>query len=476
VKLRALAIRLTAVIVGLFVSTLIFQNCGKVGFEAKDLIASSSSLASITPTTLPGGPNGVTPTTLPISDNTMIGSKAAGTTAANCLTNNSFDACIFWKNPVAQRERPYPAPGLLFGTNLAADQTFGVQLNNLKTLSYLESDSLYVYASTGAIASDPASIRTKPRLLLNNGSYKANYGSDGTATTGNKSVAQLMAYFWLDHMATELTRRVGPAVYPKPALTYVDAYSRDPDPEGRPSPNLIQNAFFTFRYCATADGSCGQRFDVGNRYIFMGFSVFCGQTDLQGNCTQALFGHEMALSSEVYLHEMGHGNFLSKVGAQAIVADTLSACPTAQGCFGAINEGQADFHTLMIFTERGGLGETIGNNLTSGMDPSRNATSLLNQQRTVAQFFNLNPEVPGQIHNVGAGYAAILWRIYSDPRVEKRRFESAFFLHLQMLSQSATFATSWSGLIAQYLAVGGSASGVQAIDEAFTAKGVRPSI
>ncbi len=393
--------------------------------------------------------------------------------AANCLTNNSFDACIFWKNPVAQREIPYPAPGLLFGSNLAADQTFGVQLNNLKTLSYLESNSLYVYASTDTFVFDPAIIRTKPRLLLNNGTYKANYLSDGTATTGNKSVAQLMAYFWLDHMATELTRRVGPAVYPKPALTYVDAYSQN-HPDYRSA--LMRNAFFTFDICDVADGSCGRIFDVTNRYIVMGVNfLLCLQTDAAGICIEAS-GHEMALSSEVYLHEMGHGNFLSKVGAQSIISDTLNACPTDQGCFRAINEGQADFHSLMIFTERGGLGETAGNNLTNGIDASRNATSALNQQRTVAQFFNLTPSMPGQIHNMGAGYAAILWRIYSDPRVEKRRFESAFFLHLQMLSQSATFATSWSGLIAQYLAVGGSAAGVQAIDEAFTAKGVRPSI
>jgi hypothetical protein len=467
-KLKALHRRVAAIVVMLFGSAFAFQNCSKMGFDGNPVGQGGASLSSetSTPTTTPQVPT----VTLPLSDNSLISAKTAGTTDPNCLANNSFDACIFWKNPVAQRGSAYANPGLLFGANLATDQTFGVKLKNLKSPSFLESQNLYVYTSINALADDPAVIRTKPRLQLTNGVYRANYNTDGTATAGSKSVAQLMAYFWLDHMATEMSRRVGSA-FPKQALTYVDAYSQDPATNVRPY--LIQNAFFTFSYCDKIDGSCGNRFDVGERWIYMGFSVFCTQFNAAGACTTAIFGHEMALSAEVYLHEMGHGNFLSRVGAQSIIADTLSECPSAQGCFGAINEGQADFHYLMIFSERGQLGETIGNNL-NGMDTSRNATSAANQARSVAGFFNLSPSSPGEIHNMGAAYAAILWRIYSDARIEKRRFESAFYLHMQMLTQSANFATSWSGLKAQYLAVGGSAAGVQAIDEAFTAKGIVP--
>jgi hypothetical protein len=458
----------------------------------------------------------------------VISAKSAGTFDPNCYSNSNYDACIFWKNPVAQRNQSY-SQILRFGTNISGDQVFGVKLQNLINGTTLTSPSLYVYYSGN-------DINKEYRLPLSGGHFKQAFASDGgdnSMSNTEKSTAQLMAYFWLDYLASELKKRTGVS-YSQNSLTYVDAYATDP----RYDSSLRDNAFFTY-------GT-----DPSDRFIIMGYS-----SDVQNG--QIIKAHEMALSAEVYVHEMGHGNLHAAKGndpssysgdlngksyykitvcganstyisdptknvgiysdqaIQALTAAcdpnhtgtfdyyTVDVCNSNQGCMSAINEGQADFHYIMVYPEAPALGETVYNSPSGGYDMGprysrtlvsgntyqcaqpaispvlrRNASLNSNisaeqaYQASTMQLNNCSNELLGEIHGMGTLYASILYEIYTNSQIDARIFEKAFQAHLQKLNSSTNYSAAWAALRADYLAAGGDSAGVQTIDAVFTRRGV----
>lgn len=435
---------------------------------------------------------------------------------------------------MASRGQPFFSI-LEFGNTLSNEQIFGVKLTNLKNPDSLVSNSLNVFYSG-------ANAVSENRLRLNNGKFRQPYAADGNAAAISdqaKSVSQLMAYFWLNHLEEELKKRTGTA-YTANSVTQVDAFSIDPSYK-----SVLQgNAFFTY---SGSDATGWQRF------IVMGYAPTV-------KSKQWVAAHEMALSAEVYLHEMGHANLFAARGntADGVSFDDNSttfynilncadstfrtdptkkvgeltnskmlelericnpdgsgtfdyvqfqACNTKQGCLSAINEGQADFHYLMIFPDATALGETVENKTTGfstrpqytrqvvsgtsyrcvsaipGTEISRNVQS--NQNKTIEDFFrgatlqlnNCSNEIPGQVHGMGSAYATSLWEIYTNPKIDPRHFEKAFQAHLQKLGRSTDFTGAWMALRADYLAVGGDLEGQKVIDQVFLSKGVmRPAL
>jgi hypothetical protein len=261
----------------LFVFAIIFQNCSGGGFLALQMDENEFSSSQA-----PG---------IVIDGIGLKSAKQSGVWNPNCLNDSSFDACIFWKNPVAQRATENPSTAayssiLEFGKDIRSDQKFGIKLENLKSPERLSSNSLEVYYS----GSDIDSVK---RLNLVNGQFRQSYSQDGLADSNLpnlKSTAQLMAYFWLNHLQSELKLRTG-VNYSEPTMTYVDAYAADPDLAG----SLQTNAFFY--------GGSGPT----ERSIVMGYA----------NKKQSGFSlkaHEMALSAEVFIHEMGHANLHAAKG------------------------------------------------------------------------------------------------------------------------------------------------------------------
>lgn len=516
-------------VLGIFLG-ISYQNCPSSNFS-NSVVSEKSVNSSSTPAG-PAVPGQTTTTTVPSgSNNSFIDSKAFGTFDTNCLNSNAYDACLFWKNPVAQRNSAYSTlPS--FGTDLSADQKFGVKLSNLLSPNFLESSHLYVYASLSKKDTNPSVIATKPRLALTNGRYLANYKDDGNSISGRKSVAQLMAYYWLNQMQKTYTERSGSDYSSLQQKTYVDAYCGDTT-DG----NLKKNAYFTFSY-STADAT----YTPVNRYIFMGYVPDANNAPVQ----------EMALSAEVYLHEMGHGNFVAAAGGIASIEDgnnqhyptqvtacthqvggtqsdglsyiqqnfdstfnystrnilkldnsqlsnlrsycnvtfTNSGlgtfCKTAQGCIDGINEGQADFHYIMMYPQKVQLGETIVNNVAGGLasySASRDVSTATAKATTVTGYYDLSGgtnsqigAIKGEIHGMGSAYVSILWEIYNDPKINKMKFEKAFFRHLKNLTASSTFSTSWDALRTQYMMVSGVGAPITeelaVIDAVFTRKGV----
>ncbi len=309
----------------------------------------------------------------------------------NCMNDNTFDACVFWKNPVAQRKSAFARP-LRFGDDLSAIQTFGIKLRNQTSPNSLRNNSITVTASAGQTA-----------VPIGN-TWKFPYQTDTKHFN-----AQLMAYHWLTMQETEMVRRSG-AFFARNKNIQVDAYNS----------SVPNNAYWD-----------GQK-------IVMGYA---GNT---GNPS-----HEMALSAEIYLHEMGHANLEFAVGGFQYISPNSTYgnntnCRSSAGCIGGINEGQADFHSVIIFNDATPVGETWRNNLggLSGRDVSKNQTL------TAGQAFSKNS---GEVHDMGAFYAAVLWSIYSNPAVTKNDFEKIFTAHLQKLTGSSRFAEARDALIASDL-------------------------
>ncbi len=423
-------------------------------------------------------------------------------------------------------------------SQLAAVQKFGVKLTGLTDPSHLTSSSFYVYYSSDLINGP------KYRLTLNNGQFRQSYALDGDENTKDgqkKTVAQIMAYFWLTYLSDQMKSRTG-LFWADAArtgkVTNVDAYSHTVETAFASS--VRSNAFFTYNTDSTGAAT--------TRSIIMGYAKKAGAT--AGTYVNL---QEMALSAEVYVHEMGHANLLAaagtaishdnsneqyyltvstcsdstQVGKKYICSDVSSSycanttlsglqtlcgasfnysltarfCKTANGCIGGINEGQADFHYLMMFPLKTALAETIFNSPIGGFNSSNTysqdtsvspavcSTSILSEgaKRDVSQvptswtttnFFNgsalqfnsCGVTIPGEIHGMGSAYAYLLWSIYSDPSTDKRIFEKTFQNHLAQMGPSTNFSSAKSALLSSDAALGGKNQAV--ISRVFTAKGV----
>ncbi|MCE3009931.1 MAG: M36 family metallopeptidase [Proteobacteria bacterium] len=327
----------------------------------------------------------------PTSQTLVPDSRTFGVFDSNCLHNSQYDACLFWKNPVAQKGAPY-LPALDFGAAIP-EQTFGVSLKNLRNPASLSNDSLQVFSS--------GSPEAKPQ----GSHWRYAYSSDAQ----NHFIAQIMAFFWLDKLEEEMLRRSGQFYASKKNIP-VDAFNT----------SVQNNAYWD------------------TQKIVMGVSTAGGGR------------HEMALSAEVYIHEMGHANLQYAVGRflrDSHQGSSQGTCSSHLGCISAINEGQADFTFLMIFQDSTALGETFVNSTRGIGGPGGLLRDVNQNQGLKTQEIFLRSQ--GQIHTLGTVLATILYDIYTQPIVDKVEFEKIFMNSLTKLSESSRFPETKSALLAE---------------------------
>lgn len=422
-----------------------YSNCGKLqsgsignneAINASTWIQPAESNPATSPTS---DSNSGTPTLPPVTTpptpaNAMNG---YGTVDTNCMASSAYDACLFWKNPVAQRNAVFPEI-LKMGTDLSSVQTYGVKLQNQISSNTLTSATIRVVASDG----------TTPQLT--GGQLRFPYGSDGSKAW----TAQLMSYFWLTKLETEFIKRVG-TFY---AASGARSANRpiDVDSFGIKDTTMKGNAYFS----------------KSENKIAIGYAV----SEAGG------IAHEMALSSEVYIHEMGHANLASAtasnlsldVKTRCVVTSPVNGvatvfvrdcnriyttdtmimkyCSDVNGCPGAINEGQADFHVFMMFPNTPAIGETWQNKL-DGAKAAISRNPLLTKSVTASYVYSNftytvlrnTPQATafkGEIHDGGAFYASLLYDIYTDPNMNKSHFEKLFNEHLKTINETSDFRTA----------------------------------
>lgn len=385
-------------IIGLLTAILIcFQNCGSGGqFAVTNAFQQiNNSSAGLQNNSGENSENQQTPSLN--SDGTSINR------ISDCFTNSNYNACLFWKNPVAMLGARLPVT-IGADTNLAAYQIHGViiERSDYDNSGFLKNTSINVTAQT-----DTAVL---PRVTTSSGNFKFNYGNDS-----NHRFSQVMAFYWLNFQIKYMTSRVGSFFAKDKNIQVVSWY---PD---------LDNAFW----------------DPQNRYIVIS--------------SNSVTGAEFSLGAEVYLHEMGHANIAygtnfsiynqtnsrNQVCSQDFKDSTC--CRDAMGCMGAIDEGQADYHAAILFPSNTALGEALVNRV-NGFDECGVTRKIdSNNNLTASQSFAAcGSNLMGEIHLMGRVYASVWWEIRKKAALvgasEAKNIDKLFSEHLLTLASTDSFA------------------------------------
>ena len=209
-----------------------------------------------------------------------------------------------------------------------------------------------------------------------------------TMNDTNRKVGQLMAFYWLGFMADKMESVISGGAYfrNKNTPVYSQCYKASSQAPGI-------NAFWS------------------------GSMV----------CMSYIGGWESAHDASVYVHEMGHGNidyatnFAFAAGRGSEVnqyqCGNNLCCSSADGCPGALNEGQADFHAQVVFNS-GAVGEYFTEIITGQTTGLPNRDSEKNTNLTGTQMFSsISPE----IHSMGAVWSASWWTLRKNIGVDAEK-------------------------------------------------------
>lgn len=391
-------------------------------------------------------------------------SLASGTHDANCMNNSSFDACIFWKNPVSTQvvfggnSIPVPAENMATPPEqIAAYQNFGIRLTGAANNSLRTTDFNIHYKNN---------VGSARYLTLNNGKFKQSLATGYASTTPEDqryATEQIQTYHFLNLFKNMMVQKAG---------TFHAA-----------ARNIPVNVF-------SQEAGYNAFYDRINNRVELGFR--------EGTDGRR---YSIALNSEATVHEMGHANMhfanlnLLQADTDSLIvlpcqssgpnsffitdlknarqneAGVLSSlqstcghqntesieyvgfCRETSGCIDAIDEGQADFFAFVTFARWPTNGELA---MPSKLFRYWKKRSLINRDNItqkmgltyVDDYLKRSITFPGEIHDVGEVYTEILFDIYTDPGVDRDTFVRTVNEHLRQLSGASTFVSSKDVLLA----------------------------
>ncbi len=396
--------------------SLFFQNC-KTEELGGELTPSSKQEESSSPiqSTTTSSISTTSTTTTTLADRLQIPGRV-GSIVPNCQEelpmNPNINACIYEKNPVAQKGAPL---------NLSTD--INVILEELYSL---QNYAVYISDTTeGSLKNEHFDV-----LIESDEDKKRVHVSDpkGKWTTPytdfDLSVDQAMIYHWIMYQKDWMQLNTGKWYATNKNITILNERLSD--------------------------------------------SKACAYWSASENKIQ-LCGGRMGLSADVLVHEAGHANFSYSAVERSSNGvceknvrcsdrkslcelsgeeqnDSSRCCIDKKGCLFAINEGQADFHVAILFPDNPQIGELITNNLKgitacgSGEEFSRNPTK--NKTLTAdAVYDNCQDDGSGEIHLMGVLYSSIWWEIYNHTDVLKEDIVKLFTEHLPLITYSDNFET-----------------------------------
>lgn len=400
---EAASLRLLVFLTSTLLLILNYQNCGRKNSASDD----SYSFLNLRDAT-----------------ETISGSEKRNI-VADCMSNPNYNACLFWKNPVAHGGIPLSQPQS-WSTDLSDLQTQGFTIRGNDN-GELENQHLNVAAE-----GDGQSANHYDRVQFVNGSYKF-----GSSSDPHHFVGQLQSYVWGNQLVKYMLLNWG-SWYGANAQIKINSYF-----------NNLFNAYWN-----------GSR---QNPKIIMG----------QYNSTQTGMGEEFALNGDLVVHELAHASLSyasgwaiyendNTVGCRSNLAQAETkwderCCSDRLGCAAAINEGQADFTAALLFFDplnpaEVPLEETLTNSMLGLLncnrtDFPRNPLALTDQSSPFfsaqGAFEGCQTDHRGEIHALGTFYASLWWnvrrRAAADSQEGQRDVETLFFEHLSMLNGTDTF-------------------------------------
>ena len=387
-----------------------------LSMETKEVKNTTTSTASISTTI----------STSSISTTTTQILNSADSIVPNCQEelpmNPNINACIYEKNPVAQKGAPL---------NLNTDRN-----SILEELYSLQNYAIYIAETTdGLLKNEHFDVqiesddeeRKRVQLSDPKGQWTTPY------TESDTSVDQVMIYHWVMYQKNWMQLNTGKWYATNKNIVILNERLND-------------------------STSCAY------------WSVAENKIKL---CTA-----RMALSADVLAHEAGHANFSYSAVERSTNGicekhvrcsdrkslcelsgkeqdDAIRCCLDKKGCTFAINEGQADFHVAVLFPDKPQIGELISNHpkgITScpsdderfSRNPKKNTTLTADMVYDNCQDrFGGN----GEIHLMGVLYNSIWWEIYHHTDTLKEDIVKLFTEHLPLINYSDDFETIGTKLI-----------------------------
>lgn len=300
----------------------------------------------------------------------------------SCATRSDFDACIYLKNPVAQRG------AAVSESDLTTLLQFGVKIRDLEP--------------TGNLQNAHFQVRTlnTPRLqVVEAAQFKADF-SESTSY-----IEQVMAYYWADRVFEYLAPRLGASRLPVQGLTiYAD--------------------------------------DVFTGFSSRAFAISLEK--ISGQIPKALSGEVVVqLLGQALAHSLSRGKvFDSQNSAQhnSCGMSNKGCCTTASGCSNALASSFGDYLAGIMFPNQPVLGETVAD-LPSGQSVCGMNRDLqaLSSSSEVAIFSTCG----GNITLEGSWYASLWWSIRTQAEANQpgasQDIDILFFDHAQSWTATSTF-------------------------------------
>jgi hypothetical protein len=385
----------------------LFQNCSPFSVDSKQAgIFRNSSLATgeiPTPSPAPVGPTPIDPLVTLFQRNTV----------ADCMSNPNYDACLFWKNPVASRGSAFSTP-LQFGTTQADTyQNHGVKLDSS------------VINSAGQLQTSSFINMTVNPLIISQNRFKKLYSTDAST----HQVAQLQSFYWLAKTEAYMKGRTG-SFYSSGRGVRINLY----DVGGVDSLNsdVRDNAYFQFD----------------------NLSAHVGYASVNPTSTSNVSRLELALDAEITIHEAAHGEQYLALGrtdgdipdANSVNCGANLCCASVNGCRNSMGEAISDIYAMFLFRGSSGIGQTWENStrgLQGSLGVSRDPETL---NFTPAQYFSGAKE----IHEYGVVYVKI-WYIArqmasQNSEATVQNLEKLFMEHMKSLTSADTYLTTYTKL------------------------------
>ena len=424
------------------------SNCRKAFLVMFFFLSLTCLSCRYTPEIIPGGGEGSTD---------RIGDLPGGRIVSDCNQNSSYNACIYKKNPIAQKG------GTVDPSNIASEltslQTYAVNIqdttdNLLKNSHYnvtveaVTSSAIHPIINhvsdtiANMIVYDFSPTLNVTRARLSGGKWTTPYRDDD-----NFLVEQAVTYYWLMYQQDWMKRNTS------------QFYASNKNIEAVAVSNTPFNAYWS---------------PLENK-IVLGIFCIINSNSNSIACRSETMG--MALNAEVLTHEAGHANFAhsassqnsrgtGRAGCQTHVncknksqsicdvsqeetSNVSRCCLTEKGCLMAIDEGQADFHASILFPNNPSVGEMLVNNLNgiTGCFPNSGPlrSPKTNRNATASQIFNSCQASfggKGEIHVMGILYNSIWWEIYNHAETQPEDILKLFTEHLPLLHYDDHFETA----------------------------------
>ncbi|MCC7405105.1 MAG: hypothetical protein IT288_11965 [Bdellovibrionales bacterium] len=352
---------LLAVAVGAMAIPMTFQNCGE-GFAVRQLDAASMAYG--------------------------------GVIRRDCMESFEAQACLFFKNPVAQKGAPAgddELPGL---------QLLGVELTGLDSSGYLKNANFEVSSSAHGRAHEGS-----------NG-WKFQWGA-----AGGENLPQVMAYYWAQVTIEEIeTVLGGPSALSGKGL------------------KILTDANYT-----------GYSVAENTIYLSRGSSGVKNHSLSGEVLIHLLMEAHLRTSSGGGAYDLTGDTHHRDCGPTEGPVFSLECCVDTKGCSKAITAGLADFWVARMFPEMPTVGEALAQN-AGGLNHcglSRNLNSFANLTVNAAYSACQTAGFPGQVYSMGTAMGSIWFEVWKQAHAQGRasEIEELFFEVQKSLKGSDTFLT-----------------------------------